>query len=98
MGASIDFRAEAHRAADLGSGKDAAGFDVPLHRVFKKVTLRVVLGSVTDFELPGAKDMENLVGAAEIRLRFDEIDAEIREGAALGLENARRARIDRKTA
>ena len=58
----------------------------------------VELGAMTDLEAPGAEDLEDLVGAAQVRLRLDQLDAEIGEDAALGLEDGGGAGIDRQPA
>ena len=96
--AAIDLGPQARGAADIGPREGAPLLDVPDHRVFQLVAVIVEKVTVTQFEVPGAKDVEHLVGAAQVGFGLDEIDAEVGEDGALGLEHCRGARIDRETA
>ncbi len=92
---AVDLGTQARGAADIGPREGASLLDIPDDGVLQLVAVVVEKITVAQFEVPGAKDVEHLVGAAQVGLGLDEIDAQVCEDAALGLEHRRGVRIDR---
>ena len=82
MHAAIDLGPQARGAADVRSREGASLLHVPDDGVLQLVAVIVEKVTVTQFEVPGAKDVEHLVGVAQVGLGLDEIDAQVGEDGA----------------
>src|SRR5215213_10226990 len=96
MHTAVGLGTKTRSAADIRAREGASLLNVPDDGVLQLVAVILEKITVTQFKVPGAKDVEYLVGVAQVGFSFNEIDPHVGEDGALGLEYRRGARIDRK--